>query len=122
MLPVQYQLPAAIVLLIGGVVACFFGYRLFRIVLSIFGFILGALLASSVFGASDTGPMIIAAIVGGLIGAAVLFAAYFLGVAAFLPKNISPCIFVGFAAPAISSSVGARSIATSSRSSTLPGA
>jgi hypothetical protein len=81
MLPAQYQLPAAIVLLIGGTVACFFGYRLFRIVLSIFGFILGALLASSVFGASDTGPMIAAAIVGGLIGAAVLFAAYFLGVA-----------------------------------------
>jgi hypothetical protein len=81
MLPLQYQLPAAIVLLIGGAVASFFGYRLFRIVLSIFGFILGALLASSVFGASDTGPMIVAAIVGGLIGAGVLFAAYFLGVA-----------------------------------------
>jgi hypothetical protein len=81
MLPVQYQLPAAIVLLIGGTVACFFGYRLFRIVLSIFGFILGALLASSLFGTSDTGPMIIAAIVGGLVGAAVLFAAYFFGVA-----------------------------------------
>ena len=81
MLPAQYQLPAAIVLLLGGAVACFFGYRLFRIVLSIFGFILGALLASSVFGVSDTGPMIAAAIVGGLFGAAVLFAAYFFGVA-----------------------------------------
>ena len=81
MLPVQYQIPAAIVLLLGGAVACFFGYRLFRIVLSIFGFILGALLASSVFGASDTGPMVIAAILGGLIGAGLLFAAYFVGVA-----------------------------------------
>jgi hypothetical protein len=81
MLPVQYQLPAAIVLLVGGVVACFFGYRLFRIVLSIFGFILGALLASSIFGASDTGPMIAAAVVGGVVGAGVLFAAYFVGVA-----------------------------------------
>jgi hypothetical protein len=81
MLPIEYQLPAAIVLLIGGTVACFFGYRLFRIVLSIFGFILGALLASSVFGTSDTAPMVIAAVAGGLIGAAVLFAAYFLGVA-----------------------------------------
>jgi hypothetical protein len=81
MLPAQYQLPAAIVLLIGGAVACFFGYRLFRIVLSIFGFIFGALLASSIFGTSDTGPMIVAAIVAGLIGAGVLFAAYFVGVA-----------------------------------------
>lgn len=81
MLPVQYQLPAALVLLVGGVVSCFFGYRLFRIVLAIFGFILGALAASSIFGTSDTGPMLVAAVVGGLIGAAILIAAYFVGVA-----------------------------------------
>jgi hypothetical protein len=81
MLPVSYQLPAAIVLLLGGAVACFFGYRLFRIVLGIAGFIVGAFAASSVFGMSDTGPMVIAAIVGGLIGAAVLLTAYFIGVA-----------------------------------------
>ena len=81
MLPAAYQLPAAIVLLIGGTVACFFGYRLFRIVLALFGFILGALAASSIFGVSDTGPMIIAAAVGGLIGAGIMIAAYFVGVA-----------------------------------------
>src|SRR5687767_14705127 len=81
MLPSSYQIPAAIVLVVGGIVACFFGYRLFRIVLAIFGFILGALASSSIFGMSDTGPMLIAAAVGGLIGAAILIAAYFLGVA-----------------------------------------
>ncbi len=81
MLPASYQLPAAIVLLLGGIVACFFGYRLFRIVLAIFGFIIGALAASSIFGMSDTGPMLVAAAIGGLIGAAVLFLAYFVGVA-----------------------------------------
>ena len=81
MLPASYQLPAAIVLLVGGIVACFFGYRLFRVVLAIFGFILGALAASSIFGMSDTGPMIIAALVGGLAGAGILIAAYFVGVA-----------------------------------------
>ena len=81
MLPVSYQLPAAIVLLVGGIVSCFFGYRLFRIVLAIFGFILGALAASSIFGVSETGPMLAAAAVGGLIGAGILIAAYFLGVA-----------------------------------------
>ena len=81
MLPAAYQLPAAIVLLIGGTVACFFGYRLFRVVLALSGFILGALLASSIFGMSDTGPMIVAAVVGGLVGAGILFAAYFVGVA-----------------------------------------
>ena len=81
MLPASYQLPAAIVLLLGGIVACFFGYRMFRLVLAIFGFILGALAASSVFGASDTGPMLAAAAVGGLVGAGILIAVYFVGVA-----------------------------------------
>lgn len=81
MLPASYQMPAAVVLLLGGIVACFFGYRLFRLVLAIFGFIVGALAASSIFGMSDTGPMIIAAAVGGLVGAAILIGAYFVGVA-----------------------------------------
>ncbi len=81
MLPASYQLPAALVLLVGGVVSCFFGYRLFRIVLAIFGFILGALAASSIFGANDTGPMVLAAVVGGLAGALIMLAAYFVGVA-----------------------------------------
>jgi hypothetical protein len=81
MLPAAYQLPAALVLIAGGIVACFFGYRLFRIVLAIFGFILGAMFASSLFGASDTGLMVGAAVAGGLAGAGLLIAAYFVGVA-----------------------------------------
>jgi hypothetical protein len=81
MLPATYQFPAAIVILMGGLVACFFGYRLFRVVLAIFGFILGALFASSLFGVSDTWPMIAAAAAGGIIGALILFFAYFVGVA-----------------------------------------
>ncbi|HTM03889.1 MAG TPA: DUF4203 domain-containing protein [Vicinamibacterales bacterium] len=81
MLPAAYQMPAAVGLLLAGVIACFFGYRLFRVVLALSGFFIGALLASSVFGASSTGPMLIAALVGGLIGAAIMFTAYFVGVA-----------------------------------------
>jgi hypothetical protein len=81
MLPVAYQLPAAVLLIVGGLIACFLGYRLFKFVLAIFGFILGALAASSVFGVSDTTAMVIAAIVGGLAGALLLLAAYFVGVA-----------------------------------------
>jgi Domain of unknown function (DUF4203) len=81
MLPTAYQLPAAVVLLAGGLTACFFGYRLFKVVLGVFGFIIGALAASSVFGAGDTTAMVIAAIVGGIAGAALLLAAYFVGVA-----------------------------------------
>ena len=81
MLPAAYQLPAAAVLLAGGFLACFFGYRLFKVVLGVFGFIIGALAASSVFGGGDTTPMVIGAIVGGIAGGALLLAAYFVGVA-----------------------------------------
>ena len=81
MLPAAYQLPAAIVLILSGAVACFFGHRLFRIVLLIFGFLIGAFAASSIFGMSDTTPMLIAAAVGGILGALILRAAYFVGVA-----------------------------------------
>ena len=81
MLPSAYQIPAAAVLLAGGVLACFFGYRMFKAVLAVFGFIVGALAASSVFGTTDTTPMVLAAIIGGVAGAALLLAAYFVGVA-----------------------------------------
>jgi hypothetical protein len=80
-MPAAYQVPAAIALVIGGAVACFFGYRLFRVVLSIFGFILGGLMASSLVGPSDATWMIGAWIVGGLIGMALLYAGYYVGVA-----------------------------------------
>src|SRR5918992_2674899 len=81
MLPSTYQLPAALVLVIGGLIACFFGYRLFKFVLGIFGFIVGALAASSIWGAGATTYMVLAAIVGGIAGSLLLLAAYFVGVA-----------------------------------------
>src|SRR5687767_15845085 len=81
MLPAGYELPTAVLLLAGGLIACFLGYRLFKFVLAIFGFILGAFAASSVFGSSDTTPMVFAALGGGIVGALLLLAAYFVGVA-----------------------------------------
>jgi hypothetical protein len=80
MLPQGYEQPAAIVLLLGGALACFAGYRLFRIVLGIYGFILGAMIASSVVGVSNTIGMIGAALVGGLVGSLLLVFAWFIGV------------------------------------------
>ena len=59
MLPATFQTPAAIVLLLGGLLACFAGYRVFRIVLAIYGFILGALVASSFMGTEQTLWMIL---------------------------------------------------------------
>ena len=81
MLPASYQLPAAVLLLLGGIISCFFGYRLFRTVLAIFGFIVGGMLASSMFGVSNTTMMLVAWVGGGLVGAFILIFAYFLGVA-----------------------------------------
>src|SRR5438552_4082290 len=81
MLPTSYELPAAIVLVLGGGLACFAGYRLFRFVLAIYGFILGAMVASSLVAPSMTVWMVVAAIVGGLVGAVVLMFAYLVGIA-----------------------------------------
>jgi uncharacterized protein DUF4203 len=81
MLPHSYQFAGAGVLTIAGLLACFAGYRLFRLVLTVYGFILGAAMASSVMGTSSSVGMVVAAIVGGLVGALIMFAAYLVGVA-----------------------------------------
>jgi hypothetical protein len=81
MLPAAFQTPAAIILVLGGLLSCFAGYRVFRVVLGFFGFVLGALLTSSVMGTDQTVWMVVAAIVGGIVGALILVAAYFVGVA-----------------------------------------
>jgi hypothetical protein len=80
-LPQSYQLPAVILLLLSGALTCFAGYRLFRVVLAIYGFILGAMLASSMMGISNTAGMILAAVVGGIVGSLILVFAYFVGIA-----------------------------------------
>ena len=81
MLPASFQVPAAIILLAGGLVSWLAGYRVFRFVLGFFGFILGALVTSSIVGSEQTMWMIGSAIVGGIVGALILVAAYFVGVA-----------------------------------------
>jgi hypothetical protein len=81
MLPASFQVPAAIILVVGGLVSCFAGYRVFRVVLGFFGFVLGALLTSSFMGTEQTVWMIAGAVVGGIVGALILVAAYFVGVA-----------------------------------------
>ncbi len=80
MLPLTLQIPAAVFLVLGGAVACFAGYRFFRIVLGLYGFVLGALLATTVAGAGSTSSLVLWAVVGGIAGALVLNLAYFFGV------------------------------------------
>jgi len=81
MLPASLQVPAALVLIVGGAIACFAGYRVFRVVLGIYGFILGALFTSSAMGTEHTMWMIAGSLIGGVVGALILIAAYFVGVA-----------------------------------------
>ena len=64
MLPHSYQLPAAVFLVLGGALSCFAGYRLFRFVMAIYGFLFGWAFASSMVGATNSTGMIIAGLVG----------------------------------------------------------
>jgi hypothetical protein len=80
MLPTSVQVPAAVVLVIGGAIACFAGYRFFRLVLALYGFVLGALVTTTLAGADSTSSLVLWAIGGGLAGALILNLAYFFGV------------------------------------------
>lgn len=81
MLPATFQLPAGALLIGVGLIACFAGYRLFRAVLTIYGFLLGAFFASTLVAPSDTTALLVALGVGGLLGALALYLGYFAGVA-----------------------------------------
>lgn len=81
MLPASFQLPVAVILLGAGLLACFAGYRLFRVVLGIFGAIFGALIATTVVGADNVLWLAGAALIGAIAGALILVFAYFAGVA-----------------------------------------
>lgn len=81
MLPHSYEPAAAILLVLGGALSCFAGYRLFRVVLAIYGFILGGSIASSTLGATNATGQLLAWVVGGLAGALILVLAYFVGIA-----------------------------------------
>ena len=80
MVPMTYQVPAAVALIAGGLITCFAGYRLFRFVLGAYGFLLGALVASSMVGTAETWALLVSGVVGGAIGALVLVLGYFVGV------------------------------------------
>jgi hypothetical protein len=81
MFPASYQIPALVLFTLGGLLTCLFGYRMFRLVLAVYGFILGALFANSLVAVSGTAATVLVAVVGGIVGSLVLVAAYFVGVA-----------------------------------------
>jgi hypothetical protein len=78
----ESQRTFAIFSIIAGIIVCFWGYRIFKVALGIAGFIAGAVLFYN-FGAIYTSNLIvlvILAIFGGLIGASLSIAFYFIGI------------------------------------------
>ncbi len=81
MLPESFQLPVAIILLGGGLLACFLGYRLFRFVLAVYGLVAGAVVTLQFIGSVEPWVLVAAVVVGALAGALAFLAVYFIGVA-----------------------------------------
>jgi hypothetical protein len=80
MIPAQYTTLTAVIFVVGGLLTCFAGYRLFRFVLGLYGFLAGALIASGAVDPGSTWAHLMAIIVGGVVGAIVMVVAYFVAV------------------------------------------
>jgi hypothetical protein len=81
MVDAVYGIPTSILLIAAGLVACFAGYRLFRLVLAVAGFLGGAMVAGTMFSGDSVLTDVLVMLAGGLAGAAVMTVAYFFGVA-----------------------------------------
>lgn len=68
-----------------GAIQCFFGYRIFKFILGTVGFLVGGFLAGAVGYSASNEPLVavLAGLVGGLLGAALLVGLYFVGIFLF---------------------------------------
>jgi len=75
------NLMVAVSILIGAL-QCFFGYRIFKVILAFIGFVIGAMLGGAGGYAASQEQLvgILCALLGGLIGAALMVLLYFVGV------------------------------------------
>jgi hypothetical protein len=71
---------AALISIVFGAITCFYGFRIFRIVLAFVGFLIGFGVGAALVGNNQVVLQIIVGLVGGVIGAAVFYALYFVGV------------------------------------------
>jgi|SRR5579862_4844541 hypothetical protein len=79
-MPAAYDVPIALLLVVGGALSCFAGYRLFRSVLAIYGFVVGWSLAGSFVVVHNAFGAVVVGLVGGIAGALALVFAYFIAV------------------------------------------
>ena len=77
-----YGASLAIVGILFGIASCFFGYKIFKIILGLFGFIIGLAIGALIGGAvgNGEGATVIGALIGGFIGAALAVSLFYLGV------------------------------------------
>jgi hypothetical protein len=80
MIPASYTTATAAIFVLGGLLTCFAGYRLFRFVLGLYGFLAGAIVASAAADPGNTWALIMVLLVGGVVGAVVAVVAYFVAV------------------------------------------
>jgi hypothetical protein len=82
-LGINSTIVVAIIAIAFGLLNCFFGYRIFRILLGIYGFVVGAgvgLVVASNLAAGQTLWLAVGAVAGGILGAILLVVLYFVGV------------------------------------------
>jgi hypothetical protein len=77
----SFHVPVAIILLGGGLLACFLGYRLLRVLLALYGFIGGVMIATLFLDGFETWVSVLVTVGSGLLGSLVAIAAYLAGVA-----------------------------------------
>jgi hypothetical protein len=80
---VSFHISAAIILLGGGLLACFFGYRLHRLFLAFYGLVGGLAIGSFLVGDLPTFFAILVVMATGVAGAVLAMMAYLAGVAVF---------------------------------------
>lgn len=83
MASVSVHIPVAIILLAGGLLASFLGYRMLRLLLAVYGFVAGVIVSTLFVDGLETWQAVLATIAGGLAGTLTAVLAYLAGVALF---------------------------------------
>ena len=78
---VFFHIPVATILLGGGLLACFLGYRLLKTLLAFYGFIGGVVIATTFVEQLETWLAMVTIITAGVAGALLAVMAYLAGVA-----------------------------------------
>ena len=91
MASVSAHVPVAVILLVGGLLSCFLGYRLLRLLVAVYGFGLGVIIVTAFADRLEPWVMVAVMAGGGLLGALLAKAAY-LAVVAVLGAGLGAVV------------------------------